>query len=74
MARFVIHYEQAKATSASWTSATLLGAIVLLVTGVALPWLLLALLVGLLWRSPDLRGFLRRRAFGIGPGESNSVP
>lgn len=62
-----------KAASASWSSATSLGALVLLVAGVALPWLLLALLIGLLWRSPDLRRFLRR-VFGIGPSEPNSVP
>lgn len=59
-----------KAASASWSSATSLGALVLLVAGVALPWLLLALLVGLLWRSPDLRRFMRR-LFGVGPGRSS---
>ena len=62
-----------KAASASWSSATSLGAIVLLVAGVALPWLLLALLVGLLWRSPDLRRFLRR-LFGVGSSEPGSTP
>lgn len=62
-----------KAASASWSSATSLGSLVLLVAGVALPWLLLALLVGLLWRSPDLRRFLRR-LFGVGTGEPNAAP
>ena len=62
-----------KAASASWSSATSLGSLVLLIAGVLLPWLLLALLVGLLWRSPDLRRIVRR-LFGLAPKEPTPAP
>ncbi len=55
-----------KAAEASWNSASGLLSLLLLIAGVALPWLALAFIVGLLWRSPDLRRLLRR-LFGITP-------
>lgn len=57
-----------KAASASWGSAQTALNVVMLVTGVALPWLLLLGLIVLLFRSPDLRRLLKR-LFGAGSAE-----
>lgn len=57
-----------KAASASWSSAGSMLSLVMLVLGVALPWLLLIGGVMLIWRSPDLRRLLHR-LFGTRPTE-----
>lgn len=62
-----------KAAEASWSSASGLLSLVLLIAGVALPWLVLALVIALLWRSPDLRRLLRR-LFGLNPREPAPTP
>ncbi|MCW1403223.1 DUF4349 domain-containing protein [Novosphingobium sp. MW5] len=49
-----------KAASASWSSASTMLSMVALFAGVLLPWVLLAALIVLLFRSPDLRRVLRR--------------
>lgn len=49
-----------KAASASWSSASSMLSVVALLAGIALPWLLLLVAVLLIFRSPDLRRFLRR--------------
>lgn len=57
-----------KAASASWGSAQTALSFVVLLAGVALPWLLLIGLIVLLFRSPDLRRLLRR-LFGVSAKE-----
>ncbi len=62
-----------KAAAASWGSAKSALSIMLLVAGIALPWLLLIGLIALIWRSPDLRRVLRR-LFGASSAEPDLPP